>query len=396
MKERTILHSDVNNFFASVKCVTRPELKDKPVAVTGNPKKRTGIILAKSDIAKRFGVQTGQAIWEAKQLCPQLICLPPHYDLYEQISLKLHGLYLDYTDKVEPLGLDECWLDVTGCERYLNKTGIEIANEIREKVKSEFGFTVSVGVSFSKLFAKLGSDLKKPDATTVISRQNFKELVFPMQLNSIVGIGRRLERKFLKMNIKTIGQFVTLPDSFLKEVMTIKGVELKTQLLGLDELPVLSYFKLPPPKSVGNGTTAIFDITKREDIEKTVYFLAEKVSKRLILGGYTSSTIGISVKTNKLKRFGKSRAMNESNSVGDIAREAMTLLDTFWNYTIPVRAVRVRCSSLQKERMQQLSLFDKDESLSKTIVEIEQKYGHIGLASDNSTFINNSKHSQED
>lgn len=156
MKERVILHSDVNNFFASVECSNRPELKDKPVAVTGNPKKRTGIILAKNEIAKKFGVSTGQVIGEAQAICPDLVCLPPHYDLYEEISEKLHQLYLQYTNLVEPLGLDECWLDVTDSLKYLKMTGKEIADEIREKVKKEFGFTVSVGVSFSKIFAKLG------------------------------------------------------------------------------------------------------------------------------------------------------------------------------------------------------------------------------------------------
>lgn len=278
MKERTILHSDVNNFFASVECADKPELKDKPVAVTGNPKKRTGIILAKNDIAKKFGVKTGQTIWEAQQSCPQLVCLGPHYDLYGEISKKLHEIYLDYTDKVEPLGLDECWLDVTGCEKYLGKNGKQVADEIRERVKKQFGFTVSVGVSFNKIFAKLGSDMHKPDATTIIDKQHFKNITYDLPLSTIVGIGGRLDRKFKKINIMTIGQFVELEDEFLKEFMSIVGVELKKQLLGIDEIPVLSYYHLPPPKSIGNGSTAIRDICSREEISKMISFLAEKVS----------------------------------------------------------------------------------------------------------------------
>ena len=257
MKERTILHSDVNNFFASVESATRPELKDKPVAVTGNPKKRTGIILAKNEIAKKYGVKTGQAIWEATKLCPDLVCLPPHYDLYEEISEKLHQLYLNYSNFVEPLGLDECWIDVTDSLKYLKKSGKEIADEIRELVKQNFGVTVSVGVSFSKIFAKLGSDMKKPDATTEIPYEKFKEITYNLPLNSIVGIGGRLERKFTKMNVKTIGEFVLLSDEFLKELMGKTGVELKEKLLGEGEEKVLDYFSLPPPKSIGNGTTKI-------------------------------------------------------------------------------------------------------------------------------------------
>ena len=179
MKERVILHSDVNNFFASVECANSPELFDKPVAVTGNPEKRNGIILAKNEIAKKFGVKTGQVIGEAKALCPGLICLPPHYQLYEEISGKLHQLYLEYTNFVEPLGLDECWLDVTDSLKYLKKTGVEIAGELRSRIQENFNFTVSVGVSFSKIFAKLGSDLRKPDYTTVISRENFQKITYP-------------------------------------------------------------------------------------------------------------------------------------------------------------------------------------------------------------------------
>ena len=248
MKERTILHSDVNNFFASVETVSRPELKDKPVAVTGNPKKRTGIILAKNEIAKKYGVATGQAIWEAKVLCPDLVCLPPHYDLYEEISQKLASIYLEYTDFVEPLGLDECWLDVTDSIKYLGKNGKEIADELRHRIKEEFGITVSVGVSFSKLFAKLGSDMKKPDATTCIPKCKFKEMTYHLPLNVIVGIGRRFEKKFNKMNIKTIGEFVTLPDTFLKELMGKTGVELKADLLGVRESLVQNYYTLPTAK----------------------------------------------------------------------------------------------------------------------------------------------------
>lgn len=396
MKERTILHSDVNNFFASVETVSRPELKDKPVAVTGNPKKRTGIILAKNEIAKKYGVATGQAIWEAKALCPDLVCLPPHYDLYEEISQKLASIYLEYTDFVEPLGLDECWLDVTDSIKYLGKNGKEIADELRHRIKEEFGITVSVGVSFSKIFAKLGSDMKKPDATTCIPKSKFKEMTYHLPLNVIVGIGRRLEKKFSKMNIKTIGDFVTLPDTFLKELMGKTGVELKVDLLGVRESLVQNYYTLPPPKSIGNGTTTIRDILTRKEVEKTIYFLAEKVSARMIKHGVLCQTLTISIKSNTLERSAKSQKIKPTQSVTDLAKEGMKIASKLWKYNKPIRSIRLRASSLISDKAKQLSIFDKEKDYSHALDLVNQKYGKVFLASDTSSFLNTSKHPQED
>ena len=396
MKERTILHSDVNNFFASVETVSRPELKDKPVAVTGNPKKRTGIILAKNEIAKKYGVATGQAIWEAKVLCPDLVCLPPHYDLYEEISQKLASIYLEYTDFVEPLGLDECWLDVTDSLKYLGKTGKEIADELRHRIKEEFGITVSVGVSFSKLFAKLGSDMKKPDATTCIPKSKFKAMTYHLPLNVIVGIGRRLEKKFSKMNIKTIGDFVTLPDTFLKEVMGKTGLALKADLLGVRESLVQNYYTLPPPKSIGNGTTTIRDILTRAEIEKTIYFLAEKVSARMIRHGVLCQTLTISIKSNTLERTAKSQKIKPTQSVADLAKEGIKIADKLWKYNKPIRSIRLRASSLISDKAKQLSIFDKEKDYSHALDLVNKKYGKVFLASASSSFLNTAKHPQED
>ena len=396
MKERVILHSDVNNFFASVECASKTELKNKPVAVTGNPEKRTGIILAKNEIAKNYGVSTGQTIGEAKVLCPDLVCLPPHYDLYEEISLKLHELYLAYTNFVEPLGLDECWLDVTDSLLILNKSGKEIADEIRAKVKENFGLTVSVGVSFSKIFAKLGSDMKKPDATTEISKQNFKKLTYNLPLNSIVGIGKRLEKRFTSISIKTIGDFVSLEDDYLKHVMGINGINLKKSLLGENIDNVTDYFSLPPPKSIGNGTTTIQDIIYRKDIEKVVFFLAEKISARMINHNVYANTLTLSLKTNKLKRIAKGMKIMPTNSVKDLAKYAMEIADKIWNYDYPIRAIRLRASSLTSANYYQMTFFDNNKKdYSKAIETINNKYGKIQLASNMEKYLNTSKHSQE-
>lgn len=396
MKERVILHSDVNNFFASVECADKDYLKNKPVAVTGNPDKRTGIILAKNEIAKKYGISTGQTIGEAKVLCPDLVCLPPHYDLYEEISLKLHELYLEYTNFVEPLGLDECWLDVTDSLKVLNKTGKEIADELRNRVKKNFNLTVSVGVSFSKIFAKLGSDLKKPDATTEILKQNFKKLTYNLPLNSIIGIGKRLEKKFMSISVNTIGDFVKIEDSYLKHLMGITGINLKKSLLGENIDNVMDYYSLPPPKSIGNGTTTIKDIIYRKDIEKVVYFLAEKVSSRLINHNVKANNLTLTLKTNKLEKIAKRQKILPTNSVKDLAKNAMQIADKIWNYDYPIRAIRLRASSLTNANYYQLTFFDNNKKDYSNVVEIiNKKYGKIQLASNMQPYINTNKHSQE-
>lgn len=392
MKQRTILHVDVNNFFASVECSTRSELKGLPVAVTGNPDKRNGIILAKNELAKSQGVKTGEAIWQAQQKCPNLVTLAPHYALYEKISKKLHQLYLNYTDFVEPLGLDECWLDVTGSLKYLNKSGKEIADEIRTKVKEKFNITVSVGVSFNKILAKLGSDMKKPDATTEIPYENFKEITYNLPLNSIVGIGGKLTRKFEKMNILTIGDFVNLDEDFINKLLGKTGKELHEKLSGQFYDPVACYFTLSPPKSIGNGTTTIQDVKSRDEISKVVNFLCEKIAMRLANGHYSGRCISATIKTADFQRFHHSRTISSIRSNEDIFAQAMNLIDSFWNYNVPVRAIRIRLSSLESlDKYEQLSIFsNKENRLNESINDIKNRYGKdkIFLASDTASFIN--------
>ncbi len=392
IKNQAILHADVNNFYASVECALKPELFGKPVAVTGNPKKRTGIILAKNEIAKSFGIKTGQVIGEAQALCPDLICLPPHFDLYEEISQSLHNIYLDYTNFVEPLGLDECWLDVTHSLRLLGKTPKEIADELRARAKKELNLTLSVGVSFSKIFAKLGSDMRKPDYTTEIPYDKFKEITYHLPLNSIVGIGKRLERRFSSIGVKTIGDFTFLEDSYLKSVMGINGTNLKEDLLGVRNVSVCDYYTLPPPKSIGNGTTTTKDIYTAKEVEKVIYFLAQKVSSRMIRHKVKGQTISLAIKNNSLKSVHKSMKINPTNEVKTIANEAMKICLMIFDFSSPVRAVRLKMSSLSNANIQQTSMFDSTKgNVSQTIDLINQKYGKIMLASNMSPFINDAK-----
>ena len=163
MSDRAILHIDMNNFYASVECMMNPDLKPHPIAVCGSQEDRHGIVLAKNYKAKAFGVSTGEAIWQAKQKCPNLVIVPPHYEQYMRFSKLAREIYGRYTDLIEPFGMDEVWADVTGCQRYIG-TPLHIAKKIKETIKYELGLTVSIGVSFNKIFAKLGADMKKPDA----------------------------------------------------------------------------------------------------------------------------------------------------------------------------------------------------------------------------------------
>ena len=214
---RTILHSDMNNFYASVECLYNPKLRGKPLAVGGDAEARHGIILAKNYEAKRFGVQTGEALWQAKQKCRELIIVEPHYDKYIRFSQMAREIYGEYTDQVESFGLDECWLDVTGSEKLFG-TGRQIADQIRERIKFELGITASVGVSFNKVFAKLGSDMKKPDATTVIPPDSFREKVWPLPVNELLYVGRATHRKLHTYGVNTIGDLAKADVNFLKLV----------------------------------------------------------------------------------------------------------------------------------------------------------------------------------
>lgn len=392
LQDRVILHCDANNFFASVETISKPELKNKPVAVSGNVQKRTGIILAKNELAKKYGVKTGDAIWQAKEKCPDLICLPPHHDLYEVYSEKLKKIYYDYTDQVEPFGIDECWLDVSGSLR-LFKSGDEIAEQIKERVKKELNLTVSIGVSFCKAFAKLGSDYKKPDAITKISRKNFKEIVYPLPISAIVGIGRRIELQLKKMNVFTLGDYVKMPTKLLEKKFGVVGVELKEKLEGFDTDEVVK--NQPLPKSVGNGTTTIVDIKTKDEVETTIFFLSEKIAKRLREKFLLAKGVDIWVKTSNFTTFSKEKKIDfPTNSATEIAGHALKILCEFWNFSQTIRAIRVRTFALIGEKeFVQMSLFfsTKKQGLGYGLDKIWEKYGKgaIILASNlSSKFLN--------
>ena len=267
--ERVILHSDLNACYASIECMLNPALRGKPVAVGGSAEARHGIILAKSQEAKVCGVKTGEALWQAKLKCPNLIIVEPHFEQYRRFSGYAHEIYLRYTDLVEPFGLDECWLDVTG-STHIFGSGEKIANEIRETIKAELGLTVSVGVSFNKIFAKLGSDMKKPDAVTCIGKDNFKEKIWHLPAADILGVGRSTEKKLESYGIVTIGDIAKSDAAFLRRILGKCGGELWSYANGLDSSRVKSYDLAIPAKSIGHGVTCRADLVNADEVWKVM------------------------------------------------------------------------------------------------------------------------------
>ena len=277
---RTILHSDMNNCYASIELLHRPELRGKPLAVGGDPEARHGIVLAKDQFAKKAGVKTGMALWQAKQVCPDIVFVPPRMDLYLRFSRLAHEIYGDYTDRQEAFGIDESWLDVTeSCS--LKGSGEKIAEEISRRIKKELGITVSIGVSWNKIFAKLGSDYKKPDAITVINQENYKNIVWPLPVEDLLFVGRATKKKLNKLGIYTIGALAETDSDILKIHLGKVGMILSYFANGNDNTPVCHQDENAPIKSIGNSTTTPRDLTTETDVSIIVWLLAESVSARL-------------------------------------------------------------------------------------------------------------------
>ena len=296
--DKSILHVDVNNFFASIEIMLNPNLKGLPVAVCGSEDDRHGIVLAKSYEAKKFGVKTAETIWQAKKKCPNLIIVPPQYDEYRKYSKLIQNIYYSYTDQVEPFGLDECWLDVTGSLKLFGSVE-NIAEKIKERVKKEIGVTVSIGVSFTKTFAKLGSDLKKPDAITYISKDNFKNIVWELPTNEIIGIGKSTFKILENMNLKTIGNLANSDVCLLEQKLGKHGRIIWERVNGIDNEMVDSNINEKTPKSIGNGKTFRKDLTKIDDIRFSFQYLSYEISNKLKIHKLEAKTIQIVIRDNQ-------------------------------------------------------------------------------------------------
>jgi len=378
---RSILHSDLNSFYASVEVMLDPSLRGKAVAVCGSTEERHGIVLAKSELAKKAGIKTGMVNWEARKLCPKLIMVPPQYEEYLKVSQLVRAIYGRYTDQVEPFGMDESWMDVTGSACM--GTGEEIAEEIRQAVKEELDLTVSIGVSFNKIFAKLGSDMKKPDAITVITEDNFREKVWPLAASEMIYVGWSTTKKLAKYGVYTIGDMAKLDPSLMKQWLGINGLALWNYASGLDNSRVMHKEYESQVKSVGHGITCYADVQTEEEAWLVLLALSQDIGHRLRVHGLSAGGVQLTVKDNDLDyRQCQAQLRLPTQSPFEIALEARQLLHGNYQWDKPVRALTVRGINLASQKNPlQWDFFndavrhEKRQSVDDTVDMIRGRFG---------------------
>lgn len=386
-KERAILHCDMNNFYASVECMLNPSLNGKCVAVAGSVEDRNGIILAKNYEAKAFGVSTGEAIWEAQKKCKDLVLVSPNYDEYLKYSKLAREIYERYTDQIEPYGMDECWLDVTGSGCL--GTPMEIAEEIREIIKTELGLTISIGLSFNKVFAKLGSDMKKPDAITRIRKDTFKEQIWHLQASEMIGVGRATEQKLKKVGIHTLGQLAAADESYLRYALGINGVKLKHFANGHDISVVQRVDYISPMKSIGHGKTTHTDLENPSEVWCVILHLTQEIGSKLLMHEKKATGVAVTIRNNKLEsKTWQSKIEYPTQSSSVIARKTFDLFLKNYIWNNDIRSVSVRAYDLIEDNLPiQTDLFtditnvEKQERLEKAVEKIRTKFGKGSIKS---------------
>ncbi|MCI1965203.1 MAG: DNA polymerase IV [Oscillospiraceae bacterium] len=372
--ERTILHCDCNGFFASVECMLHPELRQVPMAVCGDPESRHGIILAKNEPAKAYGIHTAETIWQAKRKCPQLVLTAPRFQEYRRICRRINDIYRRFTDQVEPFSIDESWLDVTG-SRVLFGSGRQIADRLRDTVRTEIGITISVGVSFNKIFAKLGSDYKKPDATTVISRRNYREIVWPLPVNTLLFCGKKAARTLAGIGVHTIGDLAGCRPEFLSSRLGKAGMQLYEYANGMDDIPVADGRTMREVKSVGNSLTFRRDLSGQEDIHQAVQALADSVSSRMRRRKLKCWVVQIGIKNPSFQYITRQKTLAfPSHQAKTLAAAGEKLLADCWNPGAPIRMLSLSGSGLVPNDAPggQLCFFsEKNEADSERVERIE-------------------------
>ncbi len=376
--ERQILHVDCNKFYASVECCLNPALRDKPVAVGGNEASRHGIVLTKNEIAAHYGLTTGEPLWSARQKCPDLVVVPPHFATYTKFSGMVRDILREYTPVVEPFGLDEAWLDITGCGGH----PVDTAHAIRQRVKEELGITVSVGVSFNKSFAKLGSDYKKPDAVTHFSKDNYKELVWPLSVGDLIYVGRATREKLAGRYLFTIGDVAGASPAMLASLLGKWGPVLHAMANGRDNQPVVPAEQAGTVSSVSNGMTTPRDLTDPRDVRRVVTALAESVGRRLREQHLMGKTVEIALRDNTLHTVSYRTTLEHYiSATGDIADEAYILFEKKHPFHRPLRSVTIGISSLEPDTLPcQLDMLEgehrqKREALDKTVDSLRRRFG---------------------
>ena len=384
--ERVILHCDQNCFFASVELLSHPDLRDVPMAVCGDPASRHGIILAKNEPAKRFGIQTAETVWQARRKCPSLVLLPPHHKLYREYSVRVNELYGQYTDLVEPFGIDESWLDITGSMHLFGGDPVAIADELRRRVREELGLSISVGVSFNKIFAKLGSDYKKPDATTLISPENWQEIVWSLPVGAMLFVGRSAQRTLAQYGVETIGQLAACRPEMIEQLLGKLGRQLHEYANGLDRSPVRPQAEREPVKSVGNGTTFPHDLTRWEEVRAGLAALSDSVAMRLRRQGLYCSGVQVTIKDSSFCSISRQKRLESpTRLMKDIQRAAMELTRSAWRAPTPIRMLTVTALHITEsaESFEQLDLLGagravsdaRQEKLESAVRAIRDKFG---------------------
>lgn len=387
--ERIILHCDMNNFYASVECMLNPSLKGHPVAVGGDVENRHGIILAKNYEAKKYGIQTGEALWQAKEKCKDLIIVPPNYEEYLKYSRLAHAIYEEYTDLIEPYGMDEVFMDISSGSKPFCY-GEQVANELRERIKFELGLTISVGVSFCKVFAKLGSDLKKPDAVTVIPKDSFRELIWHLPASDMVGVGRATGKLLAGYGIRTIGDLANAYPDLIQKKLGKNGMILLAFANGEDRSRVARQDFEPPMKSVGHGITTMQDLENNAEVWRIMLALTQDIGKKLRLYNKNAGGVAIYIRYVRDKQiFGKQwqcQLPMRTHSAAIIAKEAYGLFERNYKWAYPVRSVTVRAISLcSQEEPEQIGFFmnpqeiDRRERLETVVEEIRDRFGKYAI-----------------
>lgn len=390
-RDRVILHCDMNGFYAAVELLQRPDLKDRPMAVSGDPDSRHGIILAKNQLAKEYGVVTAETIWQAKKKCPQLVLVRPHMEKYRHYCGLINEIYQRFTDMVEPFSIDESWLDVTASQKLFG-SGRQIADTIRRTVREELGMTLSAGVSFNKTFAKMGSEYKKPDATTEITRENFRELLWPLPAGELFGVGKATSEKLRQAGIFTIGDIAASKKPLLVSLFGKQGAVMWEHANGIDDDPVALYDQKEPIKSVGNGVTFRRNLTSESDIATAVKALSDKVAGRLRQHGLKAGGVKVDIKDPYFKVISRQKQLDTTTWLAEeIAQAAAELIRASWRAGAPIRMLTITAINLTDQLFQeQLSLFGSDsskrekaEKMELAMDEVRKKYGNstIGFAS---------------
>ena len=390
MADRWILHCDCNSFYASVELLAHPELKEKPVAVCGDPESRHGIILAKNEPAKKFGIRTAETIWQAKRKCPDLILLPTHRHLYTKFCNRINKIYCEYTDLVEPFSIDESWLDVTGSWKLFADSPRQLADDIRERVCRETGLTISVGVSFNKVFAKLGSDYKKPNATTLISRLNYQKILWPLPVSSMLFVGKSAAERLSSAGVRTIGELAAADPAALEAMLGRQGRQLNRWAQGGDDSPVRRWGESEPVKSVGNGMTFSRDLVSLPDGYSAITVLCDEVAGRLRAHGLWASGVQLTLKDTKFRTITRQCRLDcTTHLASDLEAACRRLLKENWNGH-PLRMLTVTAQQLtdcpgpvQQSFFEERVPDEKREKLEKSLDAIRKKYGRgaIGAGS---------------